>query len=79
MQPTRTVYEDTPAFIPVPADLQHRRSVVIVWPLTGADEAVTESVCMPTLPSLTEFRAGLPWQETHAGSFCQAMRDEDRY
>lgn len=25
MNPARIIYEDAPAFIPVPADLQHRR------------------------------------------------------
>jgi hypothetical protein len=33
MNPARIVYEDAPAFIPVPADLQHRRVEAIFWPL----------------------------------------------
>jgi hypothetical protein len=33
MQPTRIIYEDSPAFIPVPEALQHRKMEVILWPL----------------------------------------------
>ncbi|MDD2534955.1 MAG: hypothetical protein PHW78_00075 [Macromonas bipunctata] len=33
MNPSRVIYEDAPAFIPVPADLQHRRVEAIFWPL----------------------------------------------
>jgi len=33
MNPARMIYEDTPAFIPVPDALQHRKTEVIVWPL----------------------------------------------
>jgi len=36
MNPTRIIYDDTPAFIPVPHALQHRKTEVIVWPLDGA-------------------------------------------
>lgn len=33
MNPERLVFTDTPAFIPVPAALQHRKVEVILWPL----------------------------------------------
>lgn len=33
MNPTRIVFNDTPAFIPVPEALQHRKTEVILWPL----------------------------------------------
>ncbi len=33
MNPARMVHENAPAFIPVPADLQHRRVEAIFWPL----------------------------------------------
>jgi len=33
MNPARMIYEDAPAFIPVPADLQHHRVEAIFWPL----------------------------------------------
>lgn len=79
MQPTRMIFEDTPAFVPIPADLQHRRSEVIVWPLEADDRTVTEPAPMPVLPSLAEFRATLSRQDVHAGEFCRLMRDEDRY
>jgi hypothetical protein len=36
MNPSRVIYEDAPAFIPVPADLQHRRVEAIFWPLDEA-------------------------------------------
>ena len=36
MNPARMVYENAPAFIPVPADLQHRRVEAIFWPLDMA-------------------------------------------
>jgi hypothetical protein len=47
MQPTRLFYEDTPAFIPVPAALHHCRSEVIVWPL---DNAATEEMPEAHIP-----------------------------
>lgn len=33
MNPARVIYEDAPAFIPVPAHLQHQRVEAIFWPL----------------------------------------------
>lgn len=33
MQPVRLIYEDAPAFIPVPPDFQHHRIEVTLWPL----------------------------------------------
>ncbi len=33
MNPSRVIYEDAPAFIPVPAHLQHKRLEAIFWPL----------------------------------------------
>jgi len=33
MNPIRMIYEDTPAFIPVPEALRHRKTEIIVWPL----------------------------------------------
>ncbi|MBV5322298.1 MAG: hypothetical protein JZU60_00520 [Ilumatobacteraceae bacterium] len=36
MNPARMVYEHAPAFIPVPADLQHQRVEAIFWPLDMA-------------------------------------------
>ena len=41
MQPVRLIYEDAPAFIPVPPDFQHHRVEVTLWPLeenTSADQ-----------------------------------------
>ncbi len=34
MTPIRHIIEDAPAFIPIPANLQHRRIELIIWPLT---------------------------------------------
>jgi hypothetical protein len=50
MNPERHVFTDTPAFIPVPEALQHRKVEVILWPL---DED-TELVEAPT-STWTEF------------------------
>ena len=36
MQPNRMIFEDMPAFIPIPVALQHGRAEVIVWPLDDA-------------------------------------------
>lgn len=42
MNPARMIYEDAPAFIPVPTDLQHRRVEAIFWPLDAAVAALDE-------------------------------------
>lgn len=41
MNPARMIYEDAPAFIPVPADLQHHRLEAIFWPLDDNLQKVT--------------------------------------
>ena len=79
MQPVRLIFEDTPAFIQIPEALQHERTEVIVWPLAPDEKRVTTPASPNVLPSLAEFRAALPHQDTTSGSFCQNMRDEDRY
>jgi hypothetical protein len=79
MQPVRLIFEDTPAFVQIPEALQHERTEVIVWPLAPDEKAVTTPASRTVLPSLAEFRAALPHQDTTSGSFCQNMRDEDRY
>jgi hypothetical protein len=33
MQPIRIIYQDTPDSIPVPEELRHRRTKIILWPL----------------------------------------------
>lgn len=33
MNPARFIYEDTPAFIPIPEEMRHRKVEVIFWPL----------------------------------------------
>lgn len=33
MNPIRRIYENAPAFIPVPASLQHHRVEITIWPL----------------------------------------------
>jgi len=37
MNPVRMVYEHAPAFIPVPADLQHQRVEAIFWRSRGSN------------------------------------------
>jgi hypothetical protein len=57
MNPTRIIFEDAPAFIPVPPDLQHRRVEAIFWPLNEYEDAETNNPKAKgqdkTLPSLT--------------------------
>jgi hypothetical protein len=50
MNPERLVFNDTPAFIPVPEALQHRKVEVILWPL-DEDAEIIET---PT-PTWTDF------------------------
>ena len=33
MQPIRIIYDDTPDSIPVPEELRHRKTEIILWPL----------------------------------------------
>ena len=33
MNPARIIYEDTPAYIPIPEEMRHRKVEVIFWPL----------------------------------------------
>lgn len=35
MNPARIIYEDAPAYIPIPEELRHRQVEVIFWPLEG--------------------------------------------
>ena len=44
MQPVRMIYEDAPAFIPVPADFQHHRIEVTLWPLEETASADQEKL-----------------------------------
>ena len=43
MNPIRIIYQDTPDSIPVPEELRHRRTEIILWPLeeTPPTEAVS--------------------------------------
>jgi hypothetical protein len=36
MQPIRIIYEDTPDSIPIPEQLRHRKTEIILWPLEDA-------------------------------------------
>lgn len=85
------IYEDAPASIPVPDDMQHRRVEAVFRALD--ETADTDSVKKPaltpdreimpantaSLPNLAPFRARLPRQSVSAGEFCRSMRDQDRY
>jgi hypothetical protein len=93
MNPARIIYDDAPAYIPVPAELQHQRIEAILWPLedaagvvpaasdseTRGNGEVTAESAAPRLPSLADFRATLPLQTLSAVDLCREMRDEDRY
>lgn len=54
MNPARVVYENAPAFIPVPAHLQHHRVEAIFWPL---DEPSVVMVATPQAAPLAEHSA----------------------
>ena len=48
MQPIRRIIEDAPESIPIPAEMQHRRIELIIWPLPDERAVpVTESVTAP--------------------------------
>jgi hypothetical protein len=48
MQPIRRIIEDAPESIPIPAEMQHRRIELIIWPLPDERAApVPESVTAP--------------------------------
>lgn len=49
MNPARIIYEDTPAYIPIPDELRHRRVEVIFWPLDDeAQPAAKSRRCPPS-------------------------------
>ncbi len=94
MHHARMIFEDSPAFIPVPNVLQHRKTEIIFLSLDEEDEAITSihlqnsqvkntavtaGVHRQVFPDLADFRAKLPRQIVSAGEFCRAMRDENRY
>lgn len=49
MNPARIIYEDTPAYIPIPEELRHRRVEVIFWPLEAGrpETAISEAPKSP--------------------------------
>lgn len=60
MNPARMIYEDTPAFIPVPDALQHRKTEVIVWPLDdNATPVMQDNTTKPRPVGLAKDR-GVP-------------------
>ena len=44
MQPIRIIYEDAPDSIPVPEQLRHRKTEIILWPLE--DQSVVKGVVL---------------------------------
>ncbi len=42
MNPERMIFTDTPAFIPIPESLQHRKVEVILWPLDDDAAPIVE-------------------------------------
>ena len=44
MTPIRQIIEEAPAFIPIPADLQHRRIELIIWPLAEDKDSQPDKV-----------------------------------
>ena len=82
MNPARIIYEDAPAFIPVPADLQHRRVEAIFWPLDdeakviGSPSQINEP--RENLPSLTQLMGqarGCFENATEIDTFIRTERD----
>ena len=52
MNHARLIYEDTPAFIPVPSELQHRKTEIIFLPLD--DELTPQSAAQQIAEEQTE-------------------------
>lgn len=52
MNPARVIYEDTPAFIPIPEEMRHRKVEVIFWPLEEVPEAASSQPPKPSWSAL---------------------------
>ena len=39
MQPIRIIYDDTPDSIPIPKELRHGKTEIILWPMDGPSSA----------------------------------------
>jgi hypothetical protein len=57
MNHARLIFEDTPAFIPVPSELQHRKTEIIFLPLD--DELIPDSTAAQRDQPLTRRPLGL--------------------
>jgi hypothetical protein len=68
MQPARLMFDDAPAFIPVPAELQHHRIEVILWPLD------TPAISAPTR---RQPPAALKGKVRETGDVMQSLNDAD--
>ncbi len=75
MNPARVVYEDAPAFIPVPADLQHRRIETIFWPLDDDEMKHERRENLPLLTQLMGQARGCFENATEIDDFIRAERD----
>ncbi len=87
MNPARMVFESAPAFIAVPADMQHRRVEAILWPLdavppitpTGTPVQVSPRVRLsPTATPLSQLIGkgkGCFDSAAHIDAFIRSERD----
>lgn len=79
MNPARMVYENAPAFIPVPTDLQHRRVEAIFWPLDATvaalDTPQKQSEPLTPLTQLIGKAKGCFDSATEIDTFLRAERD----
>lgn len=57
MRHARMIFEDTPAFIPVPSEMQHRKTEIIFLPL---DDALSPETFSQQQISAVETKASVP-------------------
>jgi len=64
MNHARLIFEDTPAFVPVPRELQHRKTEVIFLTLDDETSIATSAPVQNSVLELDAFFASLPQIDT---------------
>ena len=72
MNPIRQIYEDAPAFIPVPLEFRHHRVEVTLWPLES--EMPSTDLLPPVSPANRKDDAQDQDQVTHAVGAMEHIR-----
>jgi hypothetical protein len=76
MNSTRVIYDDAPAFIPVPAELQHRRVEAVFWPLEQPTFAYRAPAQPAPLSQLIGKAQGCFEDVAAVDAFIRAERDQ---